>query len=172
MWICVSLSLWYTPRNAIAGSRGNSNYWGTARLFQSSGTILHILMTLVKHVVISREVHDQVSLLFTLILPPFKNWQLQDFPGGLVVRTQLSLPRPRFNPWSCDPDKKTKKTVKIKMLSIHPLTTPERQEKSYPLYRWGDWSSKRKTLSPVHPGVRVRFWIQRDVNSNTDSAIS
>ena len=75
-------------------------------IFQSSGTILHTLMTLVKHVVISREIHDQVSLLFTLILPPFKNWQFQDFPGGLVVRTRLSLPWPRFNPWSCDPDRK------------------------------------------------------------------
>ena len=109
--MCFPFSLVHA-RSATVGSRGNSNYWGTARFFQSSSTILHTLMTLVKHAVISREVHDQVSLLFTLFLPPFKNWQLQHFPGGLVVRTRLSLLRPRFNPWSCDPAKKTKKKQK------------------------------------------------------------
>lgn len=110
--MCFPFSLVHA-RSATVGSRGNSNYWGTARFFQSSSTILHTLMTLVKHAVISREVHDQVSLLFTLFLPPFKNWQLQHFPGGLVVRTRLSLLRPRFNPWSCDPAKKKKKTKKL-----------------------------------------------------------
>lgn len=81
--------------------------------FQSSSTILHTLMTLVKHVVISREVHDQVSLLFTLILPPFKNWQLQDFPGGLVVRTRHCL-GPGLTSGHATQTKKQKKTVKIK----------------------------------------------------------
>lgn len=148
MWICVSLSLWYTPRNAIAGSRGNSNYWGTARLFQSSGTILHILMTLVKHVVISREVHDQVSLLFTLILPPFKNWQLQDFPGGLVVRTQLSLPRPRFNPWSCDPDKKNKKNCQNKNAEYTSTHYSWEARKIIPTLQMGRLKFQEKDLEP------------------------